>query len=232
MTMSRTAQDHGLSRQRAALAVVLTAVAGAVDALSITSLGHVFTGIMTGNIVLLGVAAGQGAAAETSRSGVAFAGFVAGLFAGYQLAHPAAPVARWLRAGVALAFGIELLLVAAFFVVWLAAGGHPAGGLLFAAISLSAVAMGIQSATATRLAVTGISTTYVTGTLNALMGSLAAVGRLGADAVSQAAALVALGAGAALAILAQRIEPLVAPVVPLAILTVAVALALLSKDMP
>jgi len=214
------------------LAVVLTAVAGAVDALSITALGHVFTGIMTGNLVLLGVAAGQGLGAETSRSAVAFAGFAAGLFAGHQLAHPAAAVARWLRASVPLAFGLELLLVTIFFAVWLGTGGHPAGGALFALISLLAVAMGIQSATATRLAVSGISTTYVTGTLNALMGSLAVVGRLGADAVSQAAALLALCGGAALAMIAYRAEPLIAPVVPLAILTAAVSLALWSKDMP
>jgi len=232
MTMARTKDDQAHSREHAAIAVVLTAVAGAVDALSITALGHVFTGIMTGNLVLLGVAAGQGLGAETSQSGVAFAGFVAGLFVGYQLAHPAAVVARWVRASVTLAFALELLLITAFFAVWLGTSGHPAGGRLFVLISLSAVAMGIQSATATRLAVTGISTTYVTGTLNALMGSLAVIGRLGAHAASQAAALVALCGGAAIAILVYRAEPPIAPVVPLAILTGAVLLAFLSKDMP
>ncbi len=230
--MTGTKQGKELSHERAALAVVLTAVAGAVDALSITALGHVFTGIMTGNLVLLGVAAGQGLGAETSRSAVAFAGFVAGLFTGYQLAHPAAAVARWMRASVPLAFGLELLLVTAFFAVWLGTGGHPAGDRLFTLICLSAIAMGIQSATATRLAVSGISTTYVTGTLNALMGSLAVVGRLGADAISQAAALIALCGGAALAMVVYRAYPLVAPVVPLAILTAAVVLASWSKNVP
>jgi uncharacterized membrane protein YoaK (UPF0700 family) len=232
--MTRTGHKHKeeLSHERAALAVVLTAVAGAVDALSITALGHVFTGIMTGNLVLLGVAAGQGLGAEASRSAVAFAGFAAGLFAGYQLAHPAAAVARWLRASVPLAFALELLLVTAFFAVWIGTGGHPSGGRLFALICLSAVAMGVQSATATRLAVSGISTTYVTGTLNALMGSLALVGRPGADAISQAAALMALCGGAAIAMVVYRAEPVVAPVVPLAILTAAVLLASRSKDMP
>ena len=228
--MTRTGREQGLSHERAALAVVLTAVAGAVDALSITALGHVFTGIMTGNLVLLGVSAGQGLGAETSRSAVAFAGFVAGLFAGYQLAHPAAAIARWMRASVPLAFALELLLVAAFFAVWLGSGGRPAGDRLFALICLSAIAMGVQSATATRLAVSGISTTYVTGTLNALMGSLAVVGRLGVDAISQAAALASLCGGAALAMVVYRVEPLVAPVVPLAILTAAVLLASWSKD--
>jgi uncharacterized membrane protein YoaK (UPF0700 family) len=230
--MTETAQDKELSHARIVLAVVLTAVTGAVDALSITSLGRVFTGNMTGNIVLLGIAAGQGLGAETSRSGVAFAGFAGGLYLGFQLAHPAAAAARWMRASVPAAFALELLLVVAFFAVWLGAGGHPAGGKLLLLILLAAVAMGIQSATATRLAVSGVSTTYVTGTLTALMGSLAVIGRLGAHAASQAAALAALGVGAAAAIIVYRIEPVIAPVVPLGMLTAAVLLAMLSKDMP
>jgi len=228
--MASTEQDMGFSRGRARLAVLLTAVAGAIDALSFTSLGRVFTANMTGNIVLLGVAAGQSLGAETWRSGVAFAGFCAGLLAGYQLAHPAAVFARLIPVSVRMAFGFELLLVAAFFAVWIGTGGHPAGGRLLVLICLSAVAMGVQSATATRLTVSGVSTTYVTGTLTALMGSLAAVGRPPARATSQALALVALFAGATLAIVVRRVDPLIAPVVPLAILTAAVLFTLLAEN--
>jgi uncharacterized membrane protein YoaK (UPF0700 family) len=230
--MTTTAPDKGFSRERAALAVVLTAVAGAVDALSFTSLGRVFTANMTGNIILLGIAAGQGLGAETWRSGIAFASFAAGLLAGYQLAHPAAPIARWIRTSVRMAFALELLLVTAFVAVWVAAAGHPAGSTLLVLICLSAVAMGIQSATATRLAVTGVSTTYVTGTLTSLMGSLAAAGRPPRHAISQAAALVALGTGAVLAILVRQLNPAIAALVPLAILTTAVVMAAVSKDVP
>ena len=51
---------------RAHWSVVLLATAsGAVDALALTALGHVFAGVMTGNLVLLGVSAGAG-----SESGV------------------------------------------------------------------------------------------------------------------------------------------------------------------
>jgi uncharacterized membrane protein YoaK (UPF0700 family) len=228
--MAGTAGDDKLTRERATLVVVLTAVAGCFDALSFTSLGRVFTANMTGNLVLLGVAAGRGLGAETTRSGVAFAGFVAGLLAGFQLAHPAAWAARRVRASVPLAFGLELLLVAAYFAVWLAARAHPAGARLLGLICLSAAAMGIQSATATRLAVSGVSTTYVTGTLTALMGSIAVVGRLGAHAIPQAAALVALIAGAAASILVYRVAPPAAPAVPLAILAVAVLAVARSTD--
>ncbi|HUK72441.1 MAG TPA: YoaK family protein [Streptosporangiaceae bacterium] len=229
--MATTTPDKGFSRERAALAVVLTAVAGAVDALSFTSLGRVFTANMTGNIVLLGIAAGQGLGAESWRSGIAFASFTAGLLAGYQLAHPAAPVARCMRTNVRIAFALELLIVTAFFALWLAAAGHPAGSTLLVLICLSAVAMGIQSATATRLTVTGVATTYVTGTLTSLMGSLAAAGRPPRHAMSQAAALLALGTGAVLAIVVRRLDPAIAALVPLAILATALVMAAVSKDL-
>jgi uncharacterized membrane protein YoaK (UPF0700 family) len=230
--MATTTRSESFSPDRAALAVVLTAVAGAVDALSFTSLGRVFTANMTGNIVLLGIAAGQGLGAETWRSGLAFASFSAGLLTGYQLVHPAARAARLLRTSIRIAFGVELALLAAFFAVWLAAGGHPAGGTLLVLICLSALAMGMQSATATRLAVTGVSTTYVTGTLTSLMGSLTVAGRPPKHTVWQAAALVALLGGATLAAAVRRVDPAIAALVPLVILTAAVLMAAASKDLP
>ena len=42
--------------------LVLTLAAGSVDAISYLGLGHVFTAMMTGNTVLLGLALAQGEA--------------------------------------------------------------------------------------------------------------------------------------------------------------------------
>src|SRR5262249_37245042 len=78
---------------RDSLVVLLTLTTGAVDAASFLALGTVFSSVITGNLVLLGVAAGTGRAELAVHSGVAMAGYVAGVAAGAPLAarrHPAA----------------------------------------------------------------------------------------------------------------------------------------------
>jgi uncharacterized membrane protein YoaK (UPF0700 family) len=51
--------------------------AGAVDAISFLGLGRVFTANMTGNIVLLGLAAGSAAGSEATRSAISLVAFTA-----------------------------------------------------------------------------------------------------------------------------------------------------------
>src|SRR6266851_9068882 len=63
---------------RDGMLLVLTWAAGSVDAISYLGLGHVFTAMMTGNTVLLGLAIGQGEILAVLRSVLALAGFVAG----------------------------------------------------------------------------------------------------------------------------------------------------------
>ncbi|HEY5990219.1 MAG TPA: DUF1275 family protein, partial [Streptosporangiaceae bacterium] len=50
--------------------VLLTATTGAVDAASFLALGTVFSSVITGNLVLLGIAAGVGRSALAVHSGV------------------------------------------------------------------------------------------------------------------------------------------------------------------
>src|SRR6516164_11764457 len=71
---------------RDSLVVLLTLTTGAVDAASFLALGNVFSSVITGNLVLLGVAAGTGRAELAVRSGVALAGYMAGVAAGAPLA--------------------------------------------------------------------------------------------------------------------------------------------------
>src|SRR5262249_42291213 len=63
---------------RDSLVVLLTLTTGAVDAASFLALCNVFSSVITGNLVLLGVAAGTGRAELAMHSGVALAGYVAG----------------------------------------------------------------------------------------------------------------------------------------------------------
>ncbi|MFC7103480.1 DUF1275 family protein [Nonomuraea rubra] len=72
----------------------LALAAGAVDALSFLALGQVFTANMTGNVVLLGLALGYGRTAHVMASGLAFAGFCAGLAAGFLLVGRGPAAAR------------------------------------------------------------------------------------------------------------------------------------------
>ncbi|MCX3064331.1 DUF1275 family protein, partial [Streptomyces beihaiensis] len=58
--------------------VLLAGASGAVDALAFTALGTVFAGVMTGNLVLLGVAAGHGAGGDTLAPLTALGGYAAG----------------------------------------------------------------------------------------------------------------------------------------------------------
>src|SRR5260370_23955993 len=62
------------------LAAVLTAGTGAADAISFLRLGNVFTSMMTGNLIQVGVAVGRGDAALAAHVLVAGSGFCAGGF--------------------------------------------------------------------------------------------------------------------------------------------------------
>ena len=115
-------------RRRDVLVVVLTVTTGALDAVSYLRLGKVFSSVITGNLVLLGVAAGQQTAVLALHAGVALAGYGTGVVAGGRLAgtpqrgQPVWPVQ------VTVTLGAELAVLVAFSAGWLAAGGHPAGG--------------------------------------------------------------------------------------------------------
>ncbi|HSF58280.1 MAG TPA: YoaK family protein, partial [Candidatus Binatia bacterium] len=67
---------------REAMLLLLTLAAASVDAISYLGLGQVFTAMMTGNTVLLGLALAQGEALAALRSILALIGFAIGVFAG------------------------------------------------------------------------------------------------------------------------------------------------------
>ncbi len=72
------------ARRRDLLLVALTFAAGAVDAIVFLRL-DVFTAVMTGNIVLLGLAIGQGAFRNALRSLIALAAYAGGVLAAARL---------------------------------------------------------------------------------------------------------------------------------------------------
>jgi len=64
------------------IAIALTFASGAADVASFTRLGGVFTSVMTGNIVLWGLAAARGSLTLAAHTAVSIAGYIAGVAGG------------------------------------------------------------------------------------------------------------------------------------------------------
>ena len=160
---------------RDSLVVVLTLTTGAVDVTSFLALGSVFSSVITGDLVLLGVAAGTGRAELAVHSGVALAGYVAGVMAGAPLAGRRHHAAGTWPPSVTITLAVELVILAAFSVGWELAGTHPSGAGQLALVAVLAAAMGVQAAAVRRLG--QMSTTYLTSTLTALIAGLVTGGK-------------------------------------------------------
>jgi uncharacterized membrane protein YoaK (UPF0700 family) len=202
--------------------MALTFAAGAVDAIVFLRL-DVFTAVMTGNIVLLGLAIGQGAFRNALRSLVALAAYAGGVVGAARLVGAATHDAIW-RAHVTQALAIEAGLHAVFLGGWIASDARPDGLGAVSLIGVSGVAMGIQAATARTLA-PGMTTTYVTGTLTALLSELSALGAIGPDSRRRAAIVLSLAVGAVAGALTLVTVPLLAPALPLVVIAVVVIVA-------
>ena len=80
---------------RESMLLLLTLVAASVDAISYLGLGHVFTAMMTGNTVLLGLALAQGEVLAALRSILALIGFSVGVFVGAMIVERESYPAEW-----------------------------------------------------------------------------------------------------------------------------------------
>jgi len=204
------------ARARDALVILLTLVTGSIDAIGFTRLGGVFTSVMTGNMVLLGVAAGKGDVSLALHTGVAFLGFVAGSLVGARVAgHALEDDEVWPRP-ILKALVLELVVLFIFATWWEIASGAPTGAAEYAMLSINAVALGVQSAATLRFGISGLSTTYLTGTLTQLLAGVAKR----KDPISGRSILLLLaligGAGFG-AFIALRV-PRFAPLVPIGVL--------------
>jgi uncharacterized membrane protein YoaK (UPF0700 family) len=148
-----------------ALLLVLTAMTGLVDAVSILALGRVFVANMTGNVAFIGFALGGAPGFSLSASIAALLGFLAGALAGGALVARFAGHRGLLLRNAAVA---ELPLVAIAFLLLLSSPGLPGPGVGGAVAALCAVAMGIQNSAARRLAVPDLTTTVLTMTLTGI----------------------------------------------------------------
>ncbi len=207
-------------RRRDGLVVTLTFVTGSIDAIGLLRLGGVFTSVMTGNMVLLGVAVGKHDAAIALHTGVAFIAYIVGSFLGARVAgHAEGDQHLWPRP-IVNALGVELAILVAFGAWWEVVGGHPNTTIAYCLLAFNAVALGVQSAAVLRFGISGLSTTYLTGTLTQFIAGLT---KRGAPIQARSALiLLALIGGAAAGASAALDVPRLAPLVPIGALTVVV----------
>jgi uncharacterized membrane protein YoaK (UPF0700 family) len=193
--------NYDLARRlRAAAAVILAVTSGATDAVSFLALGGAFTSVMTGNLVLLGISLGQADGSLTRQIGAAVVGYVAGCAIGARIVGTEAAEGPIWPSAVTRGLVVEAALFAVYAIGWWAVGPHPRAAQAAMLLGLSGIALGMQSSTVRRFGVSGLSTTYLTGTLTTLVIRLATGGRF-LDVARHMGLLVALVCGATTAAL-------------------------------
>jgi len=177
------------------LLVAMTLVTGLVDAFSYLVLGHVFVANMTGNVVFLAFALAGASGFSILASVLALVSFVlgslAGGFLGSRLGHHRGHLLS------VTAVLQTLLLIAAAVLATLAGKPLPAG-YNHGIIIILGIAMGVQNATARKLAVPDLTTTVLTLTIVGIGADSRLVGGSGSKLGRRLIAVAAMFCGALL----------------------------------
>ncbi len=176
-----------------ALLLMLSLITGLVDAVSYLTLGHVFVANMTGNVVLLGFAVAGAPGLSVPASLAALGAFLLGAVAGGRVATRfGGHRARYLRTGAACA--APPLLIA--FVVAATVGQPVPPVARYVLLVSMGLAMGLQNATARRLAVPDLTTTVLTLTLTGIAADSQLAGGPGGHPARRLLAVAAIFLGA------------------------------------
>lgn len=167
-----SAEPRAVARGIGPIHVALLALsfgAGATDAFAFLSLKGIFTANMTGNLILIGLFDRADYSDTLIGASVALAAFTIALVLGFRYIRLARE--KTFDQGRALAvMGVIVTLQIAVFAFWLIVGNSPGIGLRSPLIAMSSVAMALQTVAARGVAAdTGLSTTYVTGTITSLI---------------------------------------------------------------
>jgi uncharacterized membrane protein YoaK (UPF0700 family) len=187
-----------------ALLVVLTMVTGVIDAVSILSLGRVFVANMTGNVVFVGFALAGAPGFSVSAAIFALGGFLVGaLLTGVAIGHFGD------RRGALFCTGMfaQLGLLVIAFVVAVAAGAPYGAAARDAIAAICALAMGLQNAVVSQLAVPDLTTTVLTRTLTGIAVDLLAAGHRAAVARRVLAVLAMLAGAVVGAVIVLHVSP-------------------------
>lgn len=145
---------------------------------------------------------------------MAVAAYAAGVLLSARLARTATDTDPWPRRTALAVYG-EAVLQLAVAIAWLLLAGTPPAAARYAMVVAYGISMGAQSTVAQALAVHGVSTTYVTGTLLGLLTDLL-TGRRGGRR-RRALVVAAVVAGAVATAVLLRVAQPVAPFLPAAL---------------
>ncbi len=188
------AQQWGThERTHLALMLALTFSTGVVDAVGYLGLDRVFTGNMTGNVVILGMALLGADDLPVVGPVIALICFMAGAAIGGRMLRPVP--AGWTRLSTTAFGGVGALLLAAA-VVLFSAGPREDQTVQWIVTGMLGLAMGAQAATARHISVKDVTTVVVTSTLAGLAADSVFGGGKGQPWARRAGAVALIGLGA------------------------------------
>lgn len=158
-------EDHGPLQ---GILIVLTGVAGVVDAVSILRLDRVFVANITGNIIFIGLALVGARGYSITAPLIVFASFLAGAGIVGAIPQPTRHRGRAAHAATLVQL-IDLALATGM----LAASPHPGTAMRDALLVVLAVGMGAKSALVRAVNVPGLTTSVFTSTLTGLAATAA-----------------------------------------------------------
>jgi uncharacterized membrane protein YoaK (UPF0700 family) len=157
-------------QHRRVFLVGLTAAAGWLDALAFLYLGKVFISFMSGNLLFVGIGAGNGDGGLVVRAGAVLGAFLVGTAFGARITGSLVVPGK--RSPLGRTLLLEAGLLAAFALLWVATG-DPAGHTTMTLVLLvvGSAAMGMQAAIALAFHLPNVATVAMTATL-AQLGAL------------------------------------------------------------
>ena len=203
--------SHMLTRLRAVpddrmhlwLMLVLTFTTGINDAVGYLGLDKVFTGNMTGNVVILGMALIGGSGLPVLGPALALAGFMIGAALGGRVLR--SQQRRW-TVGTTVLFASVAVIMAALATALFIVGQHPDTTVMITVTTVAATAMGMQAAAARVVAVKDVTTVVVTSTITGLAADSIFGSGKGSGTGRRIAAVVALVIGAAVGALTLQLH--------------------------
>lgn len=202
--MEETTRTHQIAL---AATIILTFVTGIVDAVGFLALDRVFTGNMTGNIVILGMGVAGADDLPVLGPAIALVAFTAAAFAaGLVLRKPRAtnPPGWHDRVTVLLILGAVAL--GALTVAAVVVGNHPDPVVAIVMAAATAAVMGSQAVVARAVAVADMTTVVVTSTLASLAGETWTRGGKGVVFNRRLGAIVVIFAGALVGALLLKVH--------------------------
>jgi uncharacterized membrane protein YoaK (UPF0700 family) len=202
------------------LLVAMTLVTGLVDASSYLVLGHVFVANMTGNIVFLAFALAGASGFSILASLVALGSFVLGSLGGGLLGSRLGQHRGRL---LSITAALQTLLLSAAAVLAVLSGNPLPTGYSYGLIIVLGIAMGLQNATARKLAVPDLTTTVLTLTIVGIAADSRIAGGSGSRAGRRLIAVAAMLVGALVGSLLIFHISIVSPLVIALIVMVSIA---------